>query len=373
VANLKILFLTEKTFSASGATEKTCRVAGRAMYEYSITARGEFKMYSRKDPADANTQPYLPSSVFTGFGAAKVSFLVRSVREGLKSSVIVLGSIRQLLPACLIKLIAPEKQLVLFTQGIEPWDTLSPYSKKMLQRINIIIAASNFTKEKIKELFRLPEERFVVLNNCLDPFLPELNGTTSRNEFRNSYGFSENDIVLMTISRLSIKEKMQGYEKILLAIKKLHNTWPHLKYLFVGKYDEAEKMQLDKIVHALGIEYDVTFTGFVPESIIGDYYNMADAFIVPGEKTGFGISVIEALYYNKPVITGWSDGITENLANSRLGIQIDLQSQEDVTNTIQKVISDIKAFMPDRELVLEKFSYPVYKNKLGQLLALCIT
>jgi phosphatidyl-myo-inositol dimannoside synthase len=126
-------------------------------------------------------------------------------------------------------------------------------------------------------------------------------------------------------------------------------------------------------VHALGIEYDVTFTGFVPESIIGDYYNMADAFIVPGEKTGFGISVIEALYYNKPVITGWSDGITENLANSRLGIQIDLQSQEDVTNTIQKVISDIKAFMPDRELVLEKFSYPVYKNKLGQLLALCIT
>jgi len=177
----------------------------------------------------------------------------------------------------------------------------------------------------------------------------------------------------MTLSRLTIKEKNKGYEKIMYAIKKLHATYPHLKYLFVGKYDDEEKMQLDKLVHALGIEFDVTFTGFVPDSVIGDYYNMADAFIVPGEKEGFGISFIEALYYNKPVITGWNDGITENLDNNRLGIRIDLQNQEDVTATIQKVISDIRAFMPDRKLVLEKFSYPVYKETLGELLTRCIT
>lgn len=239
--------------------------------------------------------------------------------------------------------------------------------------MDMIIAVSNFTKEKMKELFNIPGEKFAVLNNCIDPFLPEVTNSKRRNEFRSSYGFAENDIVLMTISRLSLKEKMKGYEKIMVAIKKLHNNYPHLKYLFVGKYDDEEKKQLDKLVHALGIEYDVTFTGFVPDSVIGDYYNMADAFIVPGEKEGFGISFIEALYYNKPVITGWSEGITETLENSRLGIQINLQSQEDVTAAIQKVISDIKAFMPDRKLVLEKFSYPVYKNNIGQLLNRCIT
>ena len=173
----------------------------------------------------------------------------------------------------------------------------------MLQRIDMIIAVSNFTKEKMKELFKIPEDRFMVLSNCLDPFLPELSGRTRRNEFRSSYGFAESDIVLMTLSRLTIKEKNKGYEKVMVAIKKLHTIWPHLKYLFVGKYDDEEKIHLDKLVHALEIEFDVTFTGFVPDSVIGDYYNMADAFIVPGEKEGFGISFIEALYYNPPVIS----------------------------------------------------------------------
>ena len=365
---MKILFLTEKTFSASGGIEKVCRIAGRALYEFSLASRGEFMMYSMQDPAGSNTQPYLPSTVYRGFNASKVSFVIKSVQEGIKSSVVILSSITSLLPGYLIKLFAPKKKLILFTHGIENWEAFSSFKQKMLRRIDMIIAVSTFTKEKMKELFKIPEERFMVLNNCLDPFLPELSGRTRRNEFRSSYGFAESDIVLMTLSRLTIKEKNKGYEKIMYAIKKLHATYPHLKYLFVGKYDDEEKMQLDKLVHALGIEFDVTFTGFVPDSVIGDYYNMADAFIVPGEKEGFGISFIEALYYNKPVITGWNDGITENLDNNRLGIRIDLQNQEDVTATIQKVISDIRAFMPDRKLVLEKFSYPVYKNNLGKLL-----
>jgi glycosyltransferase involved in cell wall biosynthesis len=365
---LKILFLTEKTFSASGSIERVCRNAGRAMYEFALAARGEFTMYSLEDPAGTNTHPYLPSTVYRGFNTSKVLFLVKGVGKGIKSSIVVLSSIRLLLPGYLIKLLAPQKKLILFTHGIENWEAFSSLKQKMLRRLDLIIAVSSFTKEKMKELFKIPEEKFVVLNNCLDPFLSEPAGRTRRNEFRTSYGIAETDIVLMTMSRLSIKGKNKGYEKVMIAIKKLHAGYPHLKYLLVGKYDDDEKMHLDKLTQALGIEFDVTFTGFVPDSVIGDYYNMADAFIVPGEKEGFGISLIEALYYNRPVITGWSDSITDSPDSSRLAIHIDLQNQEDVTATIQKVINNIAAFMPDRKLLLEKFSYPVYKNNLGKLL-----
>lgn len=371
--NLKILFLTEKTFSSSGIIEKVCRIASRVMYEYSITASGKFTLYCRDDKAGTNAQPYLPSTVYRCFGSSNASFISISLREGIRSSVVILGSVRMLLTGNLIKLFSPQKKLILFTHGIEEWEAFSSFKKKMLRQTDIIIAVSIFAKEKMKELFHIPEEKFVVITNCIDPFLPDPNNTTRRNEFRSSYGFAENDIVLMTISRLSVKEKIKGYEKILYAIKKLHNTNPQLKYLCVGKYDDEEKKQLDKLMHALGIEYDVTFTGFVPESVIADYYNMADAFIVPGEKESYGVSSIEALYYNKPVIAGWGADATENSVNSRLCIMVDLQNQEDVINTIQRVISDIKAFIPDRKLVLEKFSYSVYKNTLGQLLDQCIT
>ncbi|KAA9036370.1 glycosyltransferase family 4 protein [Ginsengibacter hankyongi] len=370
---MKILFLAEKTFSASGGIEKVCRIAGRTMYEYAIASRGQFNMYARKDPPGINTQPYLPSTVYRGFKSSGLSFISKGVRDGMKSNVVVLCSIRMLLPGYLIKLLSPNTKLLLFTHGIEAWETLSSYKQKMLRQMDNILVVSNYTKERISELLDIPAEKFAVLNHCFDPFLPEFTNSKRRNDFRSSYGLAENDIVLMTISRLSLKEKMKGYEKVMVAIKKLHNTYPHLKYVFVGKYDDDEKKQLDRLVYALGIEYDVTFTGFVPDSVIGDYYNMADAFIVPGEKEGFGISLIEALYYNKPVIAERSNDVTVSPESTSLGIQVDFQSQEEVTNAIQKVIGNIKAFMPDRKLVLEKFSYPVYKNTLGQLLDRCIT
>src|SRR4029078_12681727 len=127
-------------------------------------------------------------------------------------------------------------------------------------------------------LLDLPEEKFRVINNCLDPFLPELSDEARRIECRNSYGIGENDFLLMTLGHLSPKEKSEGYDKVLIAVKKLHKAFPNLKYLFVGKYDAIEKKRLDNIVRDLGIEDDVIFTGFVPDSVVADFYNMADVY-----------------------------------------------------------------------------------------------
>lgn len=126
-------------------------------------------------------------------------------------------------------------------------------------------------------------------------------------------------------------------------------------------------------MHALGIEYEVTFAGFVPDSVIGDYYNMADAIIVPGDTEGFGISFIEALYFNKPVITGSHMEPAANNGTERLGIHVDFYNLEELTGAIRKVVTNLSAFMPDRKLAMEKFSYPVYKHNLSLILDKCIT
>lgn len=366
---MKILFLTLKTFSATGGIEKVSRIAGRAMYQNEMVSGNEFQMFSMHDPVVSNTQPYLPPSVFKGFNAKKIYFIKKSVQEGIKSSVVVLSHINLLLPGYLIKLFAPKTKLVLIAHGIEVWAPLSSFKKKMLYYVDKIAPVSSFTKDKMKDLYGLPEEKFALLNNCLDPFLPEPPGPARRLEFRNSYGFAVNDIVLMTLSRLSAKEKNKNYDKVLFAIKKLHASFPQLKYLFVGKYDEEEKKRLDILISALGIEDDVTFTGFVPDSVIGDYYNMADIYIMPSEKEGFGISFIEAMYYNMPVIAGNRDGTKDALAGGRLGTLVDPQNLDEITAAIQKVVCEINAHRPDRELLLEKFGYPVYREKWKALLS----
>lgn len=343
-------------------------MAGRAVYEYTMASCEEFMMHSMYDPEKINTQPYLPSHIFKGFAAARSQFVIKGVKEGVKSSVVVLGHLNLLFTGYLIKLLSPKTKLVVMVHGIEIRKPLSSFKKTMLKRMDIILPVSNFTKEKMKVLFGIPEEKLVVLNNCIDPFLSAASGVSRRNEFRSSYGFSENDMVLMTLSHLSAKDENKGYDKVLIAVKKLHASFPQLKYLFVGNYEPAEKSRLDNLIHDLGIEYDVIFTGYVPDSVVRDYYNMADVYIIPRGKEGFGFPFIDALYFNKPVIACRSDDGTDNLYGERLGTLIDFRSQEDVTAAIQKVITNVKAFMPDRKLLMEIFSFSVYKNNWKKVL-----
>ena len=328
-------------------------------------------MYSKYDEKEIKTEPYVPSAVFKGFAGGRLWFIIKSVQQGIKSRVVVLSHINLLWTGNIIKLLSPKTIIILIAQGIEIWKPISSRKKRILKRIDLIIPVSDFTKEKMKTLFDLPEEKFRVLNNCLDPFLPAPADESRRNECRSIYGIGENDFVLMTLSRVASDERNKGYDKVLIAVKKLHASFPNLKYLFVGKSDADEKRRLDSVIHDLGIEDDVIFTGFVPDSVLADFYNMADAYIMPVEKEGFGFPFINALYYNKPVIAGRSYGVTDNLNGNRLGTLIDLRSQEEITTTIQKVIADVKAFMPDRKLVMEKFSYPVFKNNWRNVVDEC--
>ena len=112
----------------------------------------------------------------------------------------------------------------------------------------------------------------------------------------------------------------------------------------------------------------VFFTGFVPDEELADHYNMCDVYIMPSEKEGFGISFIEALYYNKPVIAGNRDGTADALLDGRLGLLVDPRSQQEITAAIKKVIGNVSAFRPDRELLMEHFSYGVYKKNWKRVL-----
>ena len=309
-----------------------------------------------------------PSSLFKGFQANAFPFIVKSFQQGIKSRVVVLSHINLLLPGYLIRLFSSKTKLVLIAHGIEVWQPLSFLKRKMLQRVDLILPVSRFTKDKMMAEHSLREEKFQVLNNCLDPFLPQPSDEAARNEWRKKWGIAENNILLMTLSRLSGKEKNKGYDKVITAIKRLQPEFPQLKYLFVGKYEPKEKERLDLLTGSLGIRDAVIFTGFVPDAELGHYYNMADIYIMPSEKEGFGISFIEAMHYNKPVIAGNRDGTQDALLNGRLGTLIDPHSEEEIMQAIKKIICEKSPFAIDRELLEQHFGYPVYKEKWRRVL-----
>jgi glycosyltransferase involved in cell wall biosynthesis len=290
------------------------------------------------------------------------------VRYGVKNNIVILSHANLLLVGFFIKLFSPKTKLILIAHGIEVWEPFTGIRKRMLLKCDKILAVSQYTKDVLIQLNKVSRLKLQVLNNCLDPFLEEPVNKEKDAGLLAKYHISGADRVLMTLTRLAAKERYKGYDIVIESLCKLKATYPRLKYLIVGKYDEAEKQRLDKMITAHQLEGQVIFAGFVPDEALADHFNLADIYIMPSEKEGFGIVFIEAMYYNKPVIAGNRDGSVDALLNGQLGLLVNPVSEEEITSAIKKMILDKEQYLPDQKLLMQNFSYPVYKNKWKEIL-----
>jgi len=364
------LFLTLKVFSATGGIEKVCRVVGKVLYEFGVQNNSLVQVYSMHGNKDAaNNNNYFPAEIFRGFGGKKVKCIIASVREGCNSRVVMMSHINLLSIGWLIKKINPTTRIILFAHGIEVWKPLNRFKRMMLKSCDEIIPVSKFTADKIRELHQVPAAKIRVLNNCLDPFLPLPGNEHSTIDLRKRYGFSSTDKILFTLTRLSAKERYKGYDNVMRALANLKEAYPSMRYLLAGSYDKEEKAYLDEIIEKLGLTSYVVMTGYVADEELAAHFSMADIYVMPSMKEGFGIVFIEAMYYGLPVIAGNRDGSVDALCNGDLGLLVDPADINAIQTAIEKMLANKNAFAPSRELLLEQFSYDSYKFKLQNILA----
>ncbi|MBL7703064.1 MAG: glycosyltransferase family 4 protein [Ferruginibacter sp.] len=348
---------------------------GKALCELKLQYGGGvkiFSLYGNRNSADSNT--YFPQTTYRGFHQRRFAFVAHSFFTGCRSDIVLLSHVNLLLPAMLVKLFRPKIKLALIAHGIEVWRPFTAPKRWMLGRVDLILPVSHYTKEKMKELYGLAETKFSVMNNCLDPFLeqPLLPGRAP--QLLQRYGLDAGDKILLTVSRMADTEQYKGYDRVLEALPDLIKLYPNLHYMMVGKYDPAEKKRLDAIIEKLGLRQRVVFTGFVPDAEMAMHFKLADLFIMPSEKEGFGIVFIEAMFYGLPVIAGNKDGSVDALCNGELGTIIDPDNLTEINDAVKKILGNPAAYKPNPQKLKEQFSYEWYKRKLyGCLRSLLVT
>ena len=342
---------------------------GKALYEAAIVNDGRFticSMYDRQSDADDNL--YFPSENFRGFGINKFLFTEQMIALGTRNDMVILSHINLLPVGWLIKKISPGTKIILLAHGIEIWQPLNFQKTNMLRSCDRVLSVSKFTRNKIIHIHGVPEYKCRVLNNCLDPFLPLPSLHKKNEQLLHKYGFNKEDKILMTLTRLSSKERYKGYDKVIEAIAALQAKKLPVKYLLAGSYDNDEKIFLEKLIAKTRLEERVLLAGYIDDEELENYFAIADIYIMPSRKEGFGIVFIEAMYYGLPVIAGNIDGSADALLNGKLGQLVDPDNVEEITNAIEKVLTDKNAFIPNAELLIKHFSYEAYKYNLQELL-----
>ena len=364
----KVLVLTLRIFSATGGIEKVCRVAGKALYEFCTRYQQEVSIYSLHDhQSQAANNNYFPAYNFSAFSAAKASFVLKSIKQGIFSGVVLISHINLLFPAWCIKKLSPKTKIILFAHGIEIWDHLPARKKLMLGCVDKFICVSRFTHQKLQQVQEVVNDKISVINNCLDPFLPFAHQVVPSTEQYRKFKIQPGDKVIVTLTRIATTEQYKGYDDILKAMAKLKNK--NIKYVLAGKYDQAEYHKVQSLAQSLGLSERIYMPGFIEDEDIGPLFSMATVYAMPSSKEGFGIVFIEAMYYGLPAIGGNADGSVDALLDGQLGTLVTPGNIDELTNALEKILSSASDYRPDDELLLNNFSYETYKRKLNQLVA----
>ncbi len=221
---------------------------------------------------------------------------------------------------------------IVFAYGVEVWDMKRVMLKSSLEEADLILAISEYTKNRIIEQDFKGFQKIRIFPCPYDEKRFYLKEATSHS-IREKHGISPNDFLLISVGRLCRSEKYKGHEIVMRAVKTLLAENPNLKYLIVGSGDL--RADLEEMSVNMGIKNKIIFAGRVSEEELPDYYRASDLFIMPSTGEGFGIVYLEAMACGLPVIAGNQDGSVDALKNGELGVLVDPYSVKEIEKAIQ--------------------------------------
>jgi glycosyltransferase involved in cell wall biosynthesis len=365
----KVILFTLQTFSSTGGIQKMTRTLGHSLYHVAQANKWNFELWSAYDkPTDLMPQ-YLPEKNFKGFDINKISFAWKAVCS--KPDTIILSHINLSIIGLLIRFINPRCEVWIVAHGIEIWRPLSFIQKRLLKRCNKVLCVSNYTQQQLINRHNVNKEICVVLNNVIDPFMCLPTVFTKPQHLIDRYKLGNSGPVIFTLTRMAATEKYKGYEQVIKAIGKLKSQYPDIKYILSGKYDALEEVRINQLIADHEVCSQVVLTGFIDESELVAHFLLADLFVLPSKKEGFGIVFIEALACGLPVICGNTDGSVDAIRNGELGKAIDTDNPVELYRCITEYLKfpfTISKRKKLQELCLGYFNETDYMTKLQLLL-----
>lgn len=184
-----------------------------------------------------------------------------------------------------------------------PWDLLCKAWEGVEQ-----VTISDFRRNELAELMGLPEERISVIPNGVDvPRFLKLEAQTSR--FVDQLDLLNANPILLLPVRITSRKNI---ELALQVMAELRKKTPQAKLIItgpLGPHNPANLQYFEKLTSlrsSLNLEDAVCFLaeladGFLPDEVISDFYQLADALFLPSREEGFGIPILEAGLAGIPV------------------------------------------------------------------------
>ncbi|HLD97241.1 MAG TPA: glycosyltransferase family 4 protein [Candidatus Nanoarchaeia archaeon] len=206
------------------------------------------------------------------------------------------------------------------TGGLGANEHVYNIEKEGMMQADAVIAVSGYTKQKIMENYGIPESKIKVVHNAVD----------------------KDDIPSVEVQKPGVKTVLylgritlqKGPDYFIAAAKKALEADQNIRFIIAGSGDMEPR--IIEQAASLGIAHKVLFTGFLTDKDIHKAYRMADLYVMPSVSEPFGITPLESVMNQTPVIVSKQSGVREVLKHC---LQVDFWDVDQMAN---KMVAALK-------------------------------
>lgn len=219
--------------------------------------------------------------------------------------------------------------------------TCSPrYLSRFLERMpqivemaDVVITVSRHTKEDLRSILQVPEEKLVVTYEAPEPVYQPMDKDLARGVVANKYGLT--GPLILNVGGFSLRKNLSG---LIAAFARVAGDLPERPSLVIAGKAEGNADRLKELAEKLGIADRVCFPGFVPFEDLPYLYNASACFVYPSFYEGFGLPPLEAMACGAPVITSGESSLPEVVGDA--AVMVDPYNYDQLAEAIHQVLTD---------------------------------
>ena len=180
--------------------------------------------------------------------------------------------------------------------------TVYELERQGMEEADLVITVSNLTRQIVIERYGINPEKVITVYNAVEPTdRPELNEVTKH----------VHEKVVTFLGRVTFQK---GPDYFIEAANKVLKKDPNVRFVMAGSGDLLNKMIRRAAQLHIGTKFH--FTGFLNGPEVDTMFAMSDVYVMPSVSEPFGISPLEAMRSNVPVVISKQSGVSEILKHA---------------------------------------------------------
>jgi glycosyltransferase involved in cell wall biosynthesis len=231
------------------------------------------------------------------------------------------------------------------------------FHKYLYKRVDRIFAISSYIMQSVLETCPLDKEKVTLLHDAI-PLETFNKNKFDKNAVHKELNIPEGGIIAGMVGRMT---PGKGHEDLIEAAKMvIQRTNKQIYFLITGSAsfgEEAYEKKIRKLAEDPLIADRMIFTGFRQD--VASVMEAMDFLVFPSHLESFGLTILEAMAMELPVIASSNAGIPDIIDDGITGILIPPKNPEALSEAIMKLAGDpdlrLKLGTAARKCVEEKF------------------